>query len=65
VTYKDIMAAIGTAFSVGCLSFILWSMWSGFREAVRREEFRRKVNARLLEMGPRLMVDSQREELVN
>lgn len=64
MTYKDIMAFIGTGFSLTCLGLVVWMIWSGVRQANRVAAYRRKLDARLSELGQHVIV-AGREERVN
>lgn len=65
MTYKDIMAVVGTGFSLTCLAFIVWVVWSGVQQANRMSAYRRRVDERLAELGRNVVVVDAREERVN
>ena len=67
MNYRDFFAIIGATFSFGCLALIVWLVWSGVRQASIIAAHRRKIDARLLEIGRRIVVQDaeDRQELVN
>ena len=50
MTVKDIMALIGTGFSLACLGFIVWILLASIREAKRQRDEREAVRAQLHRM---------------